>query len=243
MRKTGVLLGTLLLAALFICGASVLPASALTLEECQEAATMPEGSTSTEYTSGKCEATGAGHWWRVPVTGKVVFASQGPTSVAATIGGVEMEVQCASLSGVGSPKNLEVGGARVIEDSAITISYELCTVTKPTGGICTVPAALTTNLLKSATVPGTMTQKYEVEAGTTLATLTFSGALCPTILTISPKKLTGSLTAEVNEASGGVEEFTTTSGSALKVAGQTATFVSKNRFATENEARVTARTP
>lgn len=105
-----------------------------------------------------------------------------------------------------------------------------------------MPEEFTTNSLKGETVEGTMKQKYVPTEGTTIATFTVSGgAECPAALKGS-KSLTGSITSELNEATG-EQEFTATSGSELKYAGQTATYTAKEKFETENKASVVTRTP
>jgi hypothetical protein len=158
-------------------------------------------------------------------------------------GGVHFEIKCTSQSGTGMSANVEPSaGVMHIKGSAITVTYEGCTAfTEGVEGVCTVATNLTTNSLKSTTVSGTMSQKYEPTSGTTFFTILVGGASCPVALK-GNKSFTGQLTAGINEATG-VQEFTETSGSALKFGGQTAKFISNNKFCTEDGTQVFPRTP
>lgn len=216
-------------------------ASAGTLELC-----LHESGTETQYTSSTCQTVGSGgfHWVKYVKAGaeKLNDVSEGASTLAATVAGVEFEIRCAKQSGSGTAVNEEVAGAMIIRGTDTTVNYEECETTKPAGNVCTVPTTITTNELKSATVSATTQQKYEPSSGSTFVTFTIGGTSCPAALKGS-KSVTGSATAEVTNEESGVQEFTATSGSALKYAGQVATFISKNKFATPGGAQVFPRTP
>lgn len=174
--------------------------------------------------------------------GTIKDVTNGASTLSATVAGVEFEISCAKQSGSGTSANTESGGNMFVVGSATTVNYEECATVKPAGGVCTVPATITTNLLKSKTEAGTTKQKYEPESGTTFVTFTVAGTSCPAALKGS-KSVTGTATSEVTNEAGGVQSFTATSGSALKYAGQAASFISSNKFATEGGAQVFPKQP
>lgn len=143
------------------------------------------------------------------------------------------------MSGNGEVENATVGEHMLIVGNAITASFEGCAVVKPVS--CSVPATITTRSMKSEIVTTTDKQKYVPTEGTTFVTFSVGGgAECSAALKGS-KSVTGSATAVDNEATG-EQEFTSTSGSELKFAGQNATVTGKSTFDTQDGTPLVART-
>jgi hypothetical protein len=233
MSRMKVTLGVLLAAgALFALSAS--SASALTMHDCSGAL-----GTTPPVTTGCPE--GQSH---VPLAGEqTVKAKSGSTSrLTMTIAGIGFEIQCTSLTGTGKVKNIESGGNMLIERSATTVTYKGCSVTKPTGKGCAVPSELTTNSLKAITTAGTMRQKYTPTSGSVFIKINITGPETCNAALKGEKEITGSASSEYTESTG-VQFFNASTGSELKYAGQSASFISENTFETENGTKVAPTTP
>lgn len=179
------------------------------------------------YASSECTTEKArGAWgWKLtssPVSGSVSMASA--SSLAATIGGVKFKVECSGLNGSGSGEN----SLGAILGTAIVLHYTGCATTEPAGGKCVVPTELSTNTLKAES--GEMKVRYEAAGAGPIMSVTIAGSECPEALK-GVKELTGQATALVEGAggfNGTIQSFTATSGSALKLGGQPATYLGSN---------------
>jgi hypothetical protein len=153
---------------------------------------------------------------------------------------VKFKITCTGESGSGELENTGSGSSSQIIGSSIFVSYEGCTVTEPSGKGCTVPSTLTTNSLKAETPKETMNTVYKPTSGETFITIPVSG--CSSGALNGEKPVTGSATSITEAGTPKVQEFTSSSGSALKFGGQAATFISSNGVTTGGAA-VAAETP
>jgi len=161
----------------------------------------------------------------------------GVSTLQATVAGVKFGISCTGQSGSAKAEN--TAGNQII-GKEITVSYEGCTVTEPSGKGCTVPTTITTNKLKSETKE--MSSIYKPESGETFVVIKVSG--CSVEALNGEKPVTGSATSLVTEAEPLTQEFSASSGSALKFGGQTATFINKTKLhTTADKVPVAAETP
>jgi hypothetical protein len=220
MTRIKASLGLLVASALCLAafGAANASAANVELHTCEK----NSGTEAQRYSDSGCTTTQAGtgeYTWKKVTTKTATEAVEGTaSSLAATVGGIKFKISCTGLNGTGEAENS--GGA--IVGSGITVNYTGCEVTEPAAKGCTVSSTLSTETLKSSS--NLMTIKYE-PTGTKFITIAVSG--CSSAVLNGNKEVTGSAVAEVPEM-GKTQSFTATSGSALKYAGQTATFISAN---------------
>lgn len=138
-------------------------------------------------------------------------------TLSSTVAGVKFKISCTTLEGMGEGENAKEGAV----GSNIVWELGSCSVLEPSGKGCAVSSPITTNKLKFET--GETTVKYMPASGETIATITISG--CSVGALNGAKELKGSMVASVQEEVPGSQEFTATSGSSLKFAGQTATLL------------------
>jgi hypothetical protein len=223
MRTSRKSLAVTLTCVLCLCGFATASASAanVTIHSC----TFHNGTAGAKYTANTCspgtrnDITGEWTWFEIIGSTTANVSNASASSLAATVGGVKFKIACSGLNGGGTAEN----SSGKILGSGIVLHYTGCSVTEPSGGKCTVASELTTNTLKAES--NEMKVKYEPSGSTPFITIAVSGASCPEALK-GNKEVTGQATAEVPE--GAIEEFTSTSGSALKYAGQAATYLGNN---------------
>jgi hypothetical protein len=196
--------------------------SSLELHECWNS--VITSTSAVRYSNSECttEKAGGAWGWKVtsaPVSGSVSMASA--SSLAATVGGVKFKVECSGLNGSGSGEN---SSGRIV-GTEIVLHYTGCATTEPAGGKCVVPIELSTNTLKAES--GEMKVRFEAAGAGPIMSVTVAGAECPEALK-GTKEVTGQVTALVEGAgsfNGTIQSFTATSGSSLKLGGQTATYL------------------
>jgi hypothetical protein len=237
--KAGV--GVLVLSAICVCAIGVGSASALTAHECLAAV-----GTSTEYTSGSCTTAGAGGFHTVPLSAgkhkiKVTRAGTGVSTLAVTVSEVKFKISCTGESGSGEIENTGTGTGSQIIGSGIVVSYEGCTVVEPAGKGCAVPSTITTNSMNAETPKETMKTVYSPTTGETFFTIVVSG--CTAEALNGSKPVTGTEASIVETATPKVQEFTASSGSALKIGGSAATLISSNGTDTTDGTAIAAETP
>jgi hypothetical protein len=152
-----------------------------------------------------------------------------------TLGGVKVEIAC---TGVTSPNetatNEEEAGVMRVSGSGKT-KFTGCAVTAPAGKGCTVPASIETVELKSVTTASGGI-KYEPETGAKFVEFAISGCEAKLAMLNGNKEVNGSATsAWVSSAS---QEFTPTSGSALKLGGLAVTLHGKYHLVVKSNMEV-----
>lgn len=168
--------------------------------------------------------------------GESEFLSAGTFS--ATIAGTKLTVACSKLTNSsGVAENVEELGVEKVKGKEMVMVYSQCKVTAPAEKGCKVAEPITTAKLKTtaAEEAGTTKEWLEPESGTRIATLSISG--CSISALNGEKELTGTMVGVVPSAETEqcLLEFTTTSGSSLKLAGSSATYTGS----TEAEAEAT----
>jgi hypothetical protein len=220
MTRIKASLGLLVASALCLAafGAATASAANLELHTCESNA----GTAAQRYSDAGCTNTQAGtgeFTWMKVTTKTATEAIEGTEStLAATVAGIKFKIACSDVDGTGEAEN---SGGKIV-GSAILVTYTGCAVTEPAGKGCTVSSTLSIETLKSASSLTTI--KYE-PVGTRF--ITFAVSKCSSAVLNGNKEITGSAVAKVPEM-GKTQSFTATSGSALKYAGQTATFISAN---------------
>jgi hypothetical protein len=235
MTRIKASLGLLVACALCLAafGAANASAANVELHTCEHLV----GTGGIKYDASDCVNQGGTEQWTfkkitAKTTTEVTAGSE--STLAATVGGIKFKIACTGITGMGDAEN---SGEKIV-GSAITVNYTGCSVTEPAGKGCTVSSTLSTETLKSESKE--MTIKYE-PVGSKFITIAVSG--CSSAVLNGNKEVTGSAVAEV-PSPGKVQSFTATSGSALKYAGQTATFVSANGLKmAEGGATLAALTP
>jgi hypothetical protein len=223
-------MGALFVSALCLCAVGAANASAAANVE-NHVCDPFEGTA----TAGECNGGGS-RWLLVGGNVAVSVTSGGTSTLAVTVAGVKFKISCTGQSGTAVINNS--GGKGV--GSNITTTYEGCSVTEPSGKGCSVPASISTETLKSES--NEMNIKYMPASGETFAVITVSG--CSNTALNGKKSLTGSAQSVVEAGTPELQQWTSSSGSALKFAGQSATFISANSLhTTVGEIKVGALTP
>jgi hypothetical protein len=173
---------------------------------------------------------GAWEWARFENTGIVIEPN--PVAMSSVIGGVKFQVSCTGVEGGGE---MTAAGEEEVHGSGIVLTYIGCTVAEPAGKGCEVRAGtevngkLKTKSLKSVTTRPEAEKyrsKYSPTTGSTLMSIEVNGCSSETLN--GTKELTGSATSV--SSNGRLQEFTKTSGSELKLAGQALTLVGSNEL-------------
>jgi hypothetical protein len=247
MSRLKIGVGVAVMSALCVCAVGVGSASALTAHQCENTGGSGIG-TGTRYETSSCTAVNqtSGNFETVRVagknSGKVTPGPTGVSTLAATVAGVKFKISCTGESGTAELENTGSGTSSQVLGSAIVVNYEGCTVVEPKEKGCKVPSTITTNSLKAETPKETMKTVYTPTTGETFVTIVVSG--CSSEALNGSKPVTGSATSLVPEGvMGELQEFTSTSGSALKFGGQAATFISANKLCTNNGTPIYLETP
>lgn len=158
--------------------------------------------------------------------------------VSATIGGVKFTASCKELSNTsGVAENVEELGVEKVKGKEMVMVYSECSVKAPAEKGCKVAEPITTTKLKTTAAQPEATQKvwFEPESSTKIATLSITS--CSIGALNGSKELTGTIVGVVPsaETEQSTIEFTTTSGSSLKLAGQTATYTGETEAEGEEE--------
>jgi hypothetical protein len=233
MKRCGGLLGILAVLVLCWCGLGAASASASWTEECADI--LPGLPTNgTFYKEKQCTTkdnlNGKFHWLITEqrnwfFTRWLVGSTQ---DISGTVGGVKFTVSCEAVTSSGEAENFEEEGEELFIGKEMVVEYTKCTVTAPAGKGCKVAEPIKTTKLKSAVVSEPEEQsriKLEPESGTNFATITVSG--CSISGLNGEKTIEGTITGVVPSSELWMLEFTSTSGSALKMAGQTLTYAGK----------------
>lgn len=195
-------------------------ASGQNFETCVTQGTI--GSTAKhKYSDGLCNTQDdAGGMFRRFVYNGAVKDTSGAAAntLSSTISGVSFKVTCTGLSGSGTVANS--GGEATFSEQLI--AFEGCSVTLPAGKGCSVPATIETVKLKASSPAESWKTTYTPESGEKIMTISISG--CSISALNGEKSVTGSA-ASSTEAEAYTQEFSATTGSALKLSGQTATLV------------------
>jgi hypothetical protein len=193
------------------------------------------------YTGSNCETESEGGKFHTVKATAPVTRETTPTStftLASTVGGVNVSIECKKLTGTGVGFNETVEGLNQALGKEISWQLGECAVLKPSGMGCKVKAgSIETNSLKSTTymISETVTgQKYTPAAGTVLASVTIEGCVLN-----GTYKVEGGVVGVVNNAK--PAELGSTAASSkeggLIFAGKPATFEGKwhsKRAGTEN---------
>jgi hypothetical protein len=147
--------------------------------------------------------------------------------VSATISGVKLTVGCEEQTNTsGVAENFEELGIEKVRGKEMVNVYSECKVKAPAEKGCKVAEPITTTKLKTLAAQPEATQKVwlEPESGTKIATLSISS--CSIGALNGERELTGTMVGVVpaTETEQSQVEFTTSSGSSLKLAGQSATY-------------------
>ncbi|HXF32349.1 MAG TPA: hypothetical protein VN522_12585 [Solirubrobacterales bacterium] len=215
-------------------------ASAATEHECTMQA--PGEPTNVFYLSSPCtgEPDMSGNWHRLKTKGVVhpqIFASSAQ-QFTGTILGTPAAFECSTLgSSSGSVENFEEGGASKIKGSMV-FKYTGCSISKPSGckinGEANGSAKLTTETLNTlATTTGGASSVKFSPSGEKLFTLKLTGCAAE-----GSFKATGSVTGAVPGTDESLVEFTSTSGSALTLAGNPATYTGNTKVEKEGTTQV-----
>jgi hypothetical protein len=239
MTRGKSILGALIVCAACLCafGAANASAANIQLHECINISNG-SGTHATKYEEGCKNAIPGGTWETVKQIkrSKLISTRTSRATLSAVLSGVEVEIQCEGEEGEGEAENTETG----VSGESFGESFSECVLTKPAGKGCTVPATIKTKALTVSTKE--MNVNYVPKEGTTFVTIPIEGATCPAALK-GNKEVTGSASAVVSAAEPTSAEFTTTSGSALKFGGQTATFIFKAHSKTKEGTTVALETP
>ncbi len=221
-------------------GAANASAENIRMHECINTGGNGTGTTGIKF-AANCTKTEPGGTWET-VLQKVGFRSRIKTTrtskaiLSAVLSGVEVKIECEGEEGEGEAENTETG----VSGEGFGESFTECALTKPAEKGCTVPATIKTTALSVSTKE--MNVNYVPKEGTTFVVIPIEGATCPAALK-GEKAVTGSASAVVSEAEPTSAEFTSTSGSALKFGGQTATFIFKAHSATKEGTTIALETP
>jgi hypothetical protein len=220
MNRTKAVMGALVVCALSIGAFNAVNASASTIEFC--AAAGAGGGTGLRWNAAcnKSEASGPNETYKL-AAGTPYAAAITNTSIhviSSAVAGVKITISCTGFEGVETTfENVETVEGEV--KGSGKAQFTGCSVTAPSGGVCTVPEKLETVPL-SLSAKGTSTGiKYAPVSGEKIITVAVGGAGCPAVLK-GEKEIKGSATSV--ESTMVSQEFTTTS-SSLTFAGQAAT--------------------
>jgi hypothetical protein len=235
MTRRKSILGAMLLCSLSLCAFAAAHASATSLYVCEE---NPGTGT---YTSSNCETSSESGAFHTVKAASPVTRETTPTStltLASTVMGISISIECKSLSGTGVGYNEVVEGANQALGKEIAWKIGECTALKPAGKGCKVKAgAFETNTMNSTTymISESVTgQKYTPATGTTLASIVTEGCSLS-----GTYKLEGAIVGVVNNAKRAELSSTVESSKegGLKLNGQAATIETKwhsKRQGTEN---------
>jgi hypothetical protein len=219
------------------------PASATWTETCSN--TKVNEFTFTWYTDAACQNKNAlGKYHRLvnkpfgSIWTHIFLIPFAEDQVSATIGGVKLTVACKGLTNSsGVAENVEELGVEKVKGKEMVMVYSECSVKAPAEKGCKVAEPITTTKLKTTAAQPEATQKvwFEPESGTKIATLSISG--CSISELNGSKELTGTIVGVVPSAETEQSqiEFTTTSGSSLKLAGASATYTGETEAEGEEE--------
>jgi hypothetical protein len=211
-------------------------AAAAATEKCTQ--DSPGLGTSTFYENGECEDENnvSGKWHRLAVGGNwfTRLFDGSFDKYNGTIAGVTVTFGCEKLVNSGGvAENVTEAGAKKVLGKEMVLEYSKCAMSAPAG--CKIGESLKTGALKSVatTAKEVSSVKFEPESGTKIASLTITGcALAGTY------PIAGSLTGVVPNTNQSKVEFTTTSGSALTIAGNSATYTGFTRAEVEGTTEV-----
>jgi hypothetical protein len=234
------MLGALLVSALCVCAFGVSNAAAVTFHQCENGT----GQTASECEPGVHTTPIVGSHKIKPTLTPTTGTAETHAVLAATIGGIKTKITCTGLTGSGSVENVEgIEGKMSVTGKELIQEFTGCVLVEP-GQNCTVPATITTNKSKMEsidnTTTGTMQQKFTPESGEIFTGIVISGCTGGAAILNGTKNVTGTATSEVLAASPTSAEFTSTTGSALKFGGQTATFEMVYHIATADNGKTLA---
>jgi opacity protein-like surface antigen len=224
------LLGVLLCCgALGACATVPAGASATWTELCTQAVTLEN--TEGWYSEGNCKTAGVStDKWHWAITGGTVITRWllgGIQEFDGTLAGVSVEVTCEGVTNTsGSDEQIEEGGVKKVKGKEMVLVYSKCGVVKPAGKGCKVKGGgFTSKSLKSLAAPSgeTSSVKFEPESGTEIAPIALESCSLATLN--STFSLAGSFTGVVPKSERSLLEFTATSGSSLKLGGNSATYL------------------
>lgn len=217
MNRRKSILGVLCIAVGCFCAFGVPSSSALSAHECVNGEGIGTGKV---FQAGCKKLKAGGGWETVKLTGlkQVHTTLTSPFSLPTTVAGVKFKVECTTLSGEGNIENQEVEGTPRIAGGEIKLEFSGCTVTEPAGKGCKVAEPINSAELKSET--SGLKTIYGPASGETFMTMTVSG--CSIAALNGEKKVTGKAVGINEEATPETTEFTETSGSELKFAGNAA---------------------
>jgi hypothetical protein len=226
---------------LYLAAIGAAPASASWTETCTNGQKTEQ--TFTWYNDSDCRTLNSlGPYHRVlnvpymSIWTHIFLPATADSQVSATIGGVKLTVKCQGLTNSsGVAENIEELGVKKVKGKEMVMSYSKCSVIAPAEKGCKVAEPITTTKLKTTAAQVEKTQKvtFEPESGTKIATLSISS--CSISGLNGEKELTGSIVGVVpaTATEQSLIQFTSTSGSSLKLAGQTATYTGSTEA--ENE--------
>lgn len=185
------------------------------------------------FPTNKCwESSPGGEWEWAPFKTTGIVWEPNPVQMSAVFSGVKFTVSCSGLEGGGE---MTAASEEEVHGSEIVLTYTGCAVAEPVESGCKVKAGgeangkLKTKSLKAITTrPETEKYKfkYSPTTGSTLMGMEVSG--CNVEVLNGTKELVGSAVAV--SSNGRKQEFTTSSGSELKLGGQAATLVGNNEL-------------
>lgn len=144
----------------------------------------------------------------------------GNAKLNGTLAGSLIEIVCGLAHGTGSLHNELAAGTEHALGSS-TIHYTMCSVAKPAGKGCLVQNELVLVQTHALGVSGPLV-RFDPETGKTFTTITIDGCSASSLNGAFPVE--GFASAKANNGNSTLE-FTTSSGSELLFAGNTATFV------------------
>lgn len=228
------IIGTLCLCVLGFCAIAVADASAVTIHECKEAAA---GETTQQFSDSACTTKLAGGKFRtVPIpkgeTVQLKGTSTETSTLATTIVGIKFRLTCATGNGTAEATNEEpAAGVMRVSGKKIIATFSKCEVKEPAGKGCKVTEPITTLEMNSITseMKDTLTPVNAEGKFTTITISSCEGVAAPLN---GAKPITGVARGINQESDPTSTEFTATSGSELKLGGQTATITGKTHSAT-----------
>lgn len=236
MTRRKSILGVLCFSALCFSVFGASNASALTMHECKKAAS---GETTVEYTNSVCsvkaEPPAKGEFRTVPLpldtfTSIKVTETESFT-LSSTVVGIKFKLTCSKAAGTGEAANQTVGGVMQVTGKKAITSFTGCEVKEPVGKGCKVTEPITTLEANSVTKED-KTIFTPVNAEGKFTTITIAGCEGAAAPLNGAKPVTGTASGENNPATPTTTDFTATSGSSLKLAGQVATLTGKAHGAT-----------
>ncbi|MGD9736128.1 MAG: hypothetical protein AB7V58_11060 [Solirubrobacterales bacterium] len=151
------------------------------------------GNWDTTWVPGSFNIVGSNAKTTEATTGKAT------SKLLGSLSGVVTELQCTEVSGAGELTNSEVGETKSVTGTGV-ITYESCSVTKPSGKGCVVKGGtVVTKTLKGTTVGVAAERlKFEPNSGTTFAEIEIEKCTIGALNNTFP--VTGSLVAETTGA-------------------------------------------